>query len=367
MPLDEPEWWYGKDGGWRARLLAPAGAVYGWVAERRWRNRAPYRSRLPVICVGNFTAGGTGKTPLALLIARELAAIGEKPVFLTRGYGGRMRGPHWGDPQSDTPRDVGDEPLLLAHEAPTAVTSRHADAARLRERQEPIERGLLEERIAAGEHHAVEVGLAREPLADVGVVDADADRTDHALCLEVDERAPRTGERLALAGRGRLAVRPGVDVVDERDVERGDAQAQHRLLDRAHRAVVRVVEAALVRQAAGVTLGAQHAAGSGSEDAANLRRQHDGDIRPPAQRGADPVFGEPAAVERRSVDERDARIQRGEHGGDRGIVVERRVQVAQRGAAEAQRRDGRAAGAERSGRERGRGLRCHRVQANISA
>lgn len=121
MPHDEPGWWYGRDGDWRARLLAPAAAVYGWAAERRWRKRQPYRSRLPVVCVGNFTAGGTGKTPLALLIARELAAMGEKPVFLTRGYGGRMRGPHWVDPLSDTPADVGDEPLLLVREAPTLI------------------------------------------------------------------------------------------------------------------------------------------------------------------------------------------------------------------------------------------------------
>lgn len=121
MPRDEPAWWYGSDGDWRARLLTPAAAAFGWAAERRWRKRQPYRSRLPVVCVGNFTAGGTGKTPLALLISRELAGIGEKPVFLTRGYGGRIRGPHWVDPLSDTPADVGDEPLLLVREAPTLV------------------------------------------------------------------------------------------------------------------------------------------------------------------------------------------------------------------------------------------------------
>lgn len=142
MPHDEPAWWYGKEGDWRASLLAPAASVYGWAAERRWRKRVPYRSRLPVVCIGNFTAGGTGKTPLALLIARELAAIGEKPVFLTRGYGGRMRGPHWVDPLSDTPRDVGDEPLLLVREAPTLVARDRREGALAIERS-PVPASII--------------------------------------------------------------------------------------------------------------------------------------------------------------------------------------------------------------------------------
>ena len=84
-------------------------------------SRHPYRSRLPVICVGNFTAGGTGKTPLALFIARQLIARGERPVFLTRGYGGRTRGPAWVEEGIDAALMYGDEPLLLAGVAPTLV------------------------------------------------------------------------------------------------------------------------------------------------------------------------------------------------------------------------------------------------------
>ena len=77
-------------------LLAPLGALYGWIAEARYRRRQPYRSRLPVICVGNFTAGGTGKTPLSHLHRRACCiARGERPVFLTRGYGGTHAGPAW--------------------------------------------------------------------------------------------------------------------------------------------------------------------------------------------------------------------------------------------------------------------------------
>ncbi|MFA6140656.1 MAG: tetraacyldisaccharide 4'-kinase, partial [Hyphomicrobium sp.] len=68
MRLDEPSWWYGGADDIRQRALIPFGRLYGWIAEHRYRRRHPYRSRLPVICVGNFTAGGTGKTPLSLFI-----------------------------------------------------------------------------------------------------------------------------------------------------------------------------------------------------------------------------------------------------------------------------------------------------------
>lgn len=84
---------------------------------------------MPVVCVGNFTAGGTGKTPLALLIASRLEALGARPAFLTRGYGGRTTGPHWVALDHDTASDVGDEPLLLARTAPTLVCRNRAAGA----------------------------------------------------------------------------------------------------------------------------------------------------------------------------------------------------------------------------------------------
>ncbi len=121
MHLDEPAWWYGEGDDVRRRILRPLGRLYGWVAERRYYRRQPYRSRLPVICVGNFTAGGTGKTPLSIAIARMLIDRGERPVFLTRGYGGRTRGPAWVEDGPGAARAYGDEPLLLAAVAPTLV------------------------------------------------------------------------------------------------------------------------------------------------------------------------------------------------------------------------------------------------------
>jgi tetraacyldisaccharide 4'-kinase len=130
VPVDEPSWWYAREPEWRARLLTPIAAIYGPVVKRRFVHARPFHSALPVICIGNFTVGGTGKTPLALLIARELKARGERPTFLTRGYGGRQVGPHRVDPARDTAADVGDEALLMSHVAATLVARDRAAGAR---------------------------------------------------------------------------------------------------------------------------------------------------------------------------------------------------------------------------------------------
>jgi tetraacyldisaccharide 4'-kinase len=113
-----------------AAALRPLAALYGWAAKRNYERAQAYRSRLPVICAGNFTAGGTGKTPLALHLCRHLETAGHQPVVLTRGYGGRLAGPYWVNAGSDTAGDVGDEALLLARLAPTLVARDRRAGAR---------------------------------------------------------------------------------------------------------------------------------------------------------------------------------------------------------------------------------------------
>lgn len=116
MPLEEPGWWYGtaRGGSLAERLLAPFGDLYGAAVERRFRTAVPYRSALPVICVGNFTAGGTGKTPLSRFLIDALGRRGIAVACLSRGYGGRLGGPAWVEPERHTACEVGDEPLLMA-------------------------------------------------------------------------------------------------------------------------------------------------------------------------------------------------------------------------------------------------------------
>ena len=128
MPLETPFWWYRKKGAF-ASALAPLGGIYGRIAERRFAGVAPYRSALPVICIGNFTAGGGGKTPTAIAVASLLKALGAKPAFLTRGYGGKSAGPVL-VAKGVSAEVVGDEPLLLAEVAPTMVAADRAAGAK---------------------------------------------------------------------------------------------------------------------------------------------------------------------------------------------------------------------------------------------
>jgi len=121
-------WW--QEPGLAARLLAPFAAVYGAVAARRLA-RPGASAGIPVVCVGNLTVGGAGKTPTALAVARLLIAAGERPVLLSRGYGGRLAGPVVVDPATHRARDTGDEPLLLARVAPTVVARDRVAGARM--------------------------------------------------------------------------------------------------------------------------------------------------------------------------------------------------------------------------------------------
>lgn len=105
-----------------ARLLSPLGAIYGALATSRMTRRGE-EVGIPVLCIGNVVAGGAGKTPTAIACAGRLKARGETPMFVSRGYGGRLSGktPLRIDPARHTAADVGDEPLLLARTAPTFI------------------------------------------------------------------------------------------------------------------------------------------------------------------------------------------------------------------------------------------------------
>jgi tetraacyldisaccharide 4'-kinase len=94
-------------------------------------DRAGERAACPVVCIGNFTLGGAGKTPTSLAVAALLRRIGAEPAFLTRGYGGRLAGPVAVDPARHTSLDVGDEPLLLARGARTVLAHDRPAGARL--------------------------------------------------------------------------------------------------------------------------------------------------------------------------------------------------------------------------------------------
>ena len=105
-------------------LLWRAGAALKQVTAR------PHRPAIPVVCIGNLTAGGTGKTPLVGWLADRMAGRGWRPAILTRGYGGSAAGPLWVDPAAHDAGYCGDEPLMLADGRAVMVARDRAAGAR---------------------------------------------------------------------------------------------------------------------------------------------------------------------------------------------------------------------------------------------
>jgi tetraacyldisaccharide 4'-kinase len=122
-----PDFWDRR--GPLALLLSPLGVLYGMSVAGKARAAKPYRATARVICVGNLTAGGSGKTPVAIAVALALIARGKKVFFLTRGYGGNEPGPLL--VSGHDAQGVGDEALLLARVAPTIVAHDRAAGGRL--------------------------------------------------------------------------------------------------------------------------------------------------------------------------------------------------------------------------------------------
>lgn len=119
--MQAPSFWYSKEASASAILLAPLAALYDAAGRlNRWMT-TPMPAPMPVICVGNLVAGGAGKTPTAIALARLLSGEGHNVHMLTRGYGGRLSGPVSVDLTQHTAADVGDEALLLARVAPTWI------------------------------------------------------------------------------------------------------------------------------------------------------------------------------------------------------------------------------------------------------
>lgn len=134
ISADATSFWWGKPD-WRAFMLSPLAAIYGSVAKRRMLETEPPQITMPVLCIGNFTVGGAGKTPTCIAFARAAKAEGLKPGIVSRGYGGSFKGVHLVDADKDTARLTGDEPLLLARHAMVAVSANRLAAAHRLEKQ----------------------------------------------------------------------------------------------------------------------------------------------------------------------------------------------------------------------------------------
>lgn len=188
-----PGFWRGPESGAAASVFArlvilalqPAAFIYGRLTARRMARQGA-RVGVPVICIGNFVAGGAGKTPTALAVGMHLAAMGAEPAFVSRGYGGRLSeapAPTRVDPALHHASDVGDEPLLLAVQGPTFIHRDRRAAARCAVAagagviilddglQNPalhkhLSIAVVDGAVGVGNGHVLPAGPLRAPLAD---------------------------------------------------------------------------------------------------------------------------------------------------------------------------------------------------------
>jgi tetraacyldisaccharide 4'-kinase len=124
-----PAFWYIGHRTTASLVLMPLGWLYGLAGQLKDQVTTGHKAPLPVICIGNFVAGGAGKTPVALAIAALLQRQQKAVGFLTRGYGGKLTGPVSVAPDQHSAQDVGDEALLLAQACPTIVAANRCAGA----------------------------------------------------------------------------------------------------------------------------------------------------------------------------------------------------------------------------------------------
>ena len=110
--------------------MTPLGAVYGVIAGLRMQSHG-FDAGIPVLCVGNYHTGGAGKTPTVLALTKLLRELGDTPVVLSRGYGGKWQGPVKVDPTRHIAANVGDEPLRLALTVPVVIARNRVDGVAL--------------------------------------------------------------------------------------------------------------------------------------------------------------------------------------------------------------------------------------------
>ena len=128
--MKTPDFWQKGKGGWKASLLLPVALLYAAGAGlRSWVTR-PVNAGVPVLCVGNVTAGGTGKTPVVIALVQAARAMGVRAAVVSRGYGGALAGPVKVDVSQHHATDVGDEPLLIAAHGETWVAKNRVDGAK---------------------------------------------------------------------------------------------------------------------------------------------------------------------------------------------------------------------------------------------
>ena len=120
MPIKTPHFW--TELSWQSVILFPVSYIwrFGHYAQQKILNTK--ETEIPVICVGNLTVGGSGKTPVVITLCRFLSGIGKSTSILTRGFGGKEKGPIFVSTNLHQSLDVGDEPLMMANSLDVCVS-----------------------------------------------------------------------------------------------------------------------------------------------------------------------------------------------------------------------------------------------------
>lgn len=128
-----PSFWY-QSAGLLSTILSPFSWVYRVLSQGKINRTPRYDSKIPVICIGNLTAGGSGKTPVVGAIAKILTTQGKKPHILSRGYGAKIKSTTQVNTETHTAREVGDEPFMHAQKYPCWISSDRVQGAKMIER-----------------------------------------------------------------------------------------------------------------------------------------------------------------------------------------------------------------------------------------
>lgn len=206
-----PDFWWNRELSVPAILLLPIAHFYGRTAKKRMLSDSRTSSKLPVICVGNYVVGGTGKTPFAIALYNLLKDKNYNPTFMLRGYGGKLKGPVMVDPKNHNAREVGDEALLLADVGPTVVATNRQQGATFVENtssdiiimddgfqnsslKKDVSIVLIDAEVGMGNGHCMPAGPLRAPIdtqirkTDILVVVGNGEGSDPVI-----RRAARKG------------------------------------------------------------------------------------------------------------------------------------------------------------------------------
>lgn len=188
--IQTPDFWYRKNGV-ISTALTPLSVIYGAISHRKINKKPRYKAKIPVLCVGNLTAGGSGKTPVVGALAKIFIAQGKNPHILSRGYGAKIKTTTKINEEVHTAREVGDEPFMHAKDYTCWISPNRVRAAKLIEREKQATVILMDDgfqnpdlrkdvsvivvdgTVAFGNEKLLPAGPLREPIAD-GIKRADA-------------------------------------------------------------------------------------------------------------------------------------------------------------------------------------------------